>query len=156
MDAIVVALINGVFAIVLRVLDKRSRASGEERKSRVALRNRKAWLLLGLVFWGLIGILIVVGGYDPLLNAPLVIPAVSIPFAVIWPTRALHAAALIFLAFAGAAAAVVVAELVFTAGDLIFARGLGLPALWIGMSTVNAAVVWIICKLREKSLSGMS
>jgi len=94
--------------------------------------------------------LIVVGGYDPLLNAPLVIPVVSILFAAIWPTRPFHAAALVFVAFAAAAAAVIVAELVFTAGDLVFSRGPGLSALWIGTSGVNAAVVWIICKLREK------
>ena len=116
METILVAVINAIAAIIVALISrgvtitKTDRASGE-------VRNRKAWLILGLIYLILIGYFTIgTSNVDMLLNFALFIPIISIPFSLIWPTRALRASALVFLAFAMAATAIIVSATIHQPG----------------------------------------
>lgn len=103
MESIAVAIINGVFALIMYFLARKRATRPAKGASRGQIRNRKAWQILGLLFWFSIGALFLMGASDPLLSAAGVIPIVVIPFAAIWPTAPHRAAKLVFISFAATA-----------------------------------------------------
>lgn len=163
MEAIIVAIINGLFAVILYFLKtgrigrrkRMAEAAGATAQSkREPVANQRPWMILGIVFWILIGVLVLIGGSDLLLNTILVIPVVSIGFTAIWPTSRFRAAGLVALAFAVSAAAQMIAELIKTGarGGLTFSRTPSLLPLWLSVSVVTVVVVWIISELRLKKV----
>ena len=138
METILVAVINAIAAIIVALINHGITISTSNGASG-GIRNRKAWLILGLIYWILIGYFTIgISNVDILLNFVLFIPIISIPFSLIWPTRAFHASALVFLAFAMAATAIIVSPIIHQDGGSMFRRVSHLPALWLTMLAIDS------------------